>query len=266
MATAHEGPETIAPEAGLLAGKVIIVTGASTGIGADAARLFTHEGASVVLGARSESLLAALCDELQAGGAEACYFAGDVSDPANAAGLVSAAMSRYGRLDGAFNNAGITQGGGLLADVTETRFDELMATNVKGIWLAMRAQIRCILDAGTTGSIVNTSSIGGIRATKGMAVYGASKHAVIGLTRGAAHDYGARGIRINAIAPGAADTAMVLAAKERDPRLEARITAMIPMRRTAQPNEVSQAAAWLLSDRASYVNGMILPVDGGLSS
>jgi NAD(P)-dependent dehydrogenase (short-subunit alcohol dehydrogenase family) len=252
--------------AGLLDGKAILVTGASSGIGAEAARVFAREGAAVVLGARSQDRLAELCGELRAGGADATHLAGDVSSACDVQRLVDAALQRHGRLDGAFNNAGISQGGGALADVAEETFDRLVAVNLKGVWLAMRAEIRAMLAAGTAGAIVNTSSVGGLRGGPGLAGYSTTKHGVIGLTRSAAHDYGPHGLRINAIAPGTTDTPMIAAWKRRDPGIEEHLNAATPLGRGAQPSEVAEAAAWLLSDRASYVNGAVLAVDGGMTA
>jgi NAD(P)-dependent dehydrogenase (short-subunit alcohol dehydrogenase family) len=251
---------------GLLAGKVIVITGASSGIGADAARVFAAEGAAVVLGARSEDRLVALCRELAATGAEASYVVGDVSIASDAQHLVDSAVDRHGRLDGAFNNAGISQGGGAMADVSEETFDRLLAVNLKGVWLAMRAEIHAMLAAGTSAAIVNTSSVGGLRGGPGLSVYSATKHAVIGLTRSAARDYGPHGLRINALAPGTTYTPMIAAWKQRDPAIEERLNAATPLGRWAQPTEIATAASWLLSDRASYVNGAVVVVDGGMTA
>jgi NAD(P)-dependent dehydrogenase (short-subunit alcohol dehydrogenase family) len=226
----------------VLTDKVIVITGSSSGIGAAAAHVFAGEGAAVVLGARSEDRLAELCDELRAAGADASYVAGDVSVEADTQRLVDAAVRRHGRLDGAFNNAGISQGGGELADVSEETFDRLLAVNVKGVWLAMRAEIRAMLAAGSRGAIVNTSSVGGIRGGAGLGGYIATKHGVIGLTRGAAHDYLPHRLRINAIAPGTTDTPMIVAWKRRDPGVEERLNAITPLGRGAQPAEVAEAA------------------------
>jgi NAD(P)-dependent dehydrogenase (short-subunit alcohol dehydrogenase family) len=251
---------------GLLTGKVAVITGASTGIGAEAARVFAREGAAVVLGARSEDRLAELCDHLAAEGAEACYVVSDVSRADDVQRLVDSAVDRYGRLDGAFNNAGVSQGGAAMADISEETFDRLLAVNLKGVWLAMRAEIHAFLAAGTSGAIVNTSSVGGLRGGPGLSVYSATKHALIGLTRSAAHDYGPHGLRINAIAPGTTDTPMIAAWKRRDPAIEERLNAATPLGRGAQPAEIADAAAWLLSDRASYVSGAVLAVDGGMTA
>ncbi len=251
---------------GLLEDKVIVITGASSGIGAEAARVFSREGATVVLGARSVDRLRDLTDELEAAGRRASFVECDVSRAPDVERLIGAAVERHGRLDGAFNNAGMSQGGGALADVSEETFDRLVAVNLKGVWLGMRAEVRAMLDAGVEGAIVNNSSVGGLRGGGGLSCYSATKHAVIGLTRSAAHDYGSRGLRINAIAPGTTDTPMIAAWKRRDPGVRERLDAMTPLGRGGLPAEVAEAAAWLLSDRASYVSGAVLTVDGGMTA
>ena len=256
--------ETTPPPSRLLEGKVVLVVGASAGIGADAARVFADEGASVMLAARSEEplrrLVAALTDE----GHDAAYVVGDVSLGGDVAHFVDATLERFGRLDGAFNNAAVT-GAGLLHEVSEEDFDRMMAVNVKGVWLCIREEVRAMRAAGS-GAIVNASSIGGLRGSSGMGAYQASKHAVIGLTRTAAHDNGPAGIRVNAIAPGPTETPMLQQTREAIPGgVEARIAAT-PLRKVATTTEVGNTAAWLLSDRASHISGVVLPVDGGFSS
>lgn len=248
---------------GLLTGKVVLLIGASAGIGADAARVFAEEGASVMLAARSAEPLAALASTLQEAGHDVAWVAGDVSRAADAARFVDATLERWGRLDGAFNNAALTQGG-RLDEVTEEDFDRIFSVNVKGVWLALREEIRGMAAAG--GSIVNASSIGGIRGSSGLGAYQATKHAVIGLTRTAAHDNGPRGIRVNAIAPGPIETPMLEATRRAIPGgVEARIAAT-PLRKAGTTAEVAQTVAWLLSDRSSHISGVVLPVDGGFSA
>ncbi|MET7401058.1 SDR family oxidoreductase [Dactylosporangium sp. NPDC005572] len=250
---------------GLLDGKVVVVTGASVGIGADAARVFAREGASLVLGARGAEALEALAAELRDGGAKVAVSAGDVSVAADVERLVGTAVETFGRLDGAFNNAGMTQFG-RLDEVPEADFDRLFAVNVKGVWLCMRAQVRAMTATAGGGSIVNNSSVGGYRGSSGLGAYQGSKHAVIGLSRTAAHDFGPLGVRVNVVAPGATETAMFQAMRETMPEGVARRIAAIPLGRAADPADVGEAAAWLLSDRARHITGVVLPVDGGFSA
>jgi NAD(P)-dependent dehydrogenase (short-subunit alcohol dehydrogenase family) len=244
-----------------LAGKVVLVVGASAGIGADTARVLAADGASLMLVARSEPALATITAELQEAGHDVAYTTGDVADAADVARFVDRTVARFGRLDGAFNNAAMTQGG-RLDQVSEQDFDRIMAVNVKGTWLCLREQLRVMQPQGS-GSIVTMSSIGGLRGSSGMGAYQASKHAVIGLTRTAAHDAGPHGIRVNAIAPGPTETPMLAQTRLAIPGgVEARIAAT-PLRKAGTGAEVGAAASFLLSDRASHISGVVLPVDGG---
>jgi NAD(P)-dependent dehydrogenase (short-subunit alcohol dehydrogenase family) len=248
----------------LLEDKVVLVVGASAGIGADAARVFTEHGASVMLVARTEAPLRVLTDRLTAAGATAAYTLADISVGADVVRAVDATLERFGRLDGAFNNAALTQAGPL-DEVSEDDFDRILSVNVKGVWLCLREELRVMRSAGS-GSIVNVSSIGGLRGSSGMGAYQATKHAVIGLTRTAAHDNGPLGIRVNALAPGPTETPMLDKTREAIPGgVEARIAAT-PLRKAGTGTEVGEAAAWLLSDRASHISGVVLPVDGGFSA
>jgi len=244
-----------------LAGKVVLVVGASAGIGADTARVLAADGASLMLVARSEPALATITAELQEAGHDVAYTTGDVADAADVARFVDRTVARFGRLDGAFNNAAMTQGG-RLDQVSEQDFDRIMAVNVKGTWLCLREQLRVMQPQGS-GSIVTMSSIGGLRGSSGMGAYQASKHAVIGLTRTAAHDAGPHGIRVNAIAPGPTETPMLAQTRLAIPGgVEARIAAT-PLRKAGTGAEVGAAASFLLSDHASHISGVVLPVDGG---
>ncbi|AGP61214.1 SDR family NAD(P)-dependent oxidoreductase [Streptomyces rapamycinicus] len=245
-----------------LAGKVILLVGASAGIGADAARVLAEDGAALMLVARTEEPLAVLTEELASAGHDVAYTTGDVSDVASVTRFVDATVARFGRLDGAFNNAAMTQGGRLDA-VPEADFDRIMAVNVKGTWLCVREEVR-VMEPRGFGSIVNVSSIGGLRGSSGMGAYQATKHAVIGLTRTAAHDFGPLGIRVNALAPGPTETPMLAETRRAIPGgVEARIAAT-PLRKVGTGREVGASAAFLLSDRASHISGAVLPIDGGL--
>lgn len=248
----------------LLTGKVVLVVGASSGIGADAARVFAADGASVMLVARTEKPLAELAEKLTAEGYDVAHTTGDVSSAASVAEFVAATVARFGRLDGAFNNAAMGQGG-RLDEVSEEDFDRIMAVNVKGTWLCLRAEI-AVMERQGSGSIVNVSSIGGLRGSSGMGAYQATKHAVIGLTRTAAHDFGPLGVRVNVIAPGPTETPMLDELRRTIPGgVEARIAAT-PLRKAGTGAEVGSAAAFLLSDRASHLSGVVLPVDGGFTT
>jgi len=247
-----------------LTGKVILVVGASAGIGADAARVFAEDGACVMLAARQREPLEAVAAGLQALGFDADLVTGDVSSAADVAAIVEATVRRFGRLDGALNNAAMT-GSGRLDEVSEEDFDRIMAVNVKGVWLCLREELRVMRPQGS-GSLVNVSSIGGLRGSPGLGAYQATKHAVIGLTRTAAHENGPLGIRVNVLAPGPTETPMLDLTRAAIPGgVEARIAAT-PLRKAGTGREVGGAASWLLSDRASHISGVVLPVDGGFSA
>ncbi|MFG2647072.1 SDR family NAD(P)-dependent oxidoreductase [Streptomyces sp. NPDC048436] len=248
--------------AGLLSGKVILVTGASSGIGAAAAAVFAREGAAVVLTARREAELAARVAELTAKGLKASYVVADMTRSEDARRAVDTAVERHGTLDGAFNNAGTGGNPEPLHTMSDEVYDRIVDTNVRGLWNCLRPEIAAMLKGGG-GSIVNNSSVGGLVAIATAAPYVASKHAVIGFTRAAADEYARQGIRVNAVAPGSTRSEITADWYADNPGLEDAIHAATPQGRTAAPEEIAEAAAWLLSDRASYVTGAVLPVDGG---
>jgi NAD(P)-dependent dehydrogenase (short-subunit alcohol dehydrogenase family) len=250
---------------GILDGKVALITGAGSGIGRATAKIFAREGARLIIAdvdeAGGRETLSAITD----GGREALFVTADIAQPDTAQSLVAKAVATYGRLDCAFNNAGIEGAGALTHKCTMENWNRVIAINLTGVWLCMKAEIAQMLQQGGGGAIVNTSSLAGLAGSKGGPAYVASKHGVVGLTKTAALEYGRHGIRVNAVCPGPIRTPMMqrIMAMSGNQAAEERFIKGEPLRRFGDPSEIGEAVAWLCSDRASYVTGIPMPVDGG---
>jgi NAD(P)-dependent dehydrogenase (short-subunit alcohol dehydrogenase family) len=246
---------------GRFAGKVVLITGATSGIGEATVRLFAAEGAKVCFCGRREALGKQVETSIRKAGGDATYVRTDVRKETEVKAFVDACVAKYGRLDIAFNNAGIDYPPSPIADTAITEFDDLMNTNARGVFLGMKYEIPHMLKVGG-GAIVNMASIGGQHAFTNIVGYGASKAAVIHMTKMAAQEYG-KTIRVNAVLPGAIDTAM-LDRVERDWKVsKEQLAAAYPIKRVGKPEEVAAAVLWLASAEASYISGMPFSVDGG---
>lgn len=247
-----------------LEGKVALITGASAGIGRTTAELFAKEGARLVVGARREAELAALVETIRAAGGEAVALAGDVRSEAYAKALVDLAVTRYGRLDIAFNNAGTLGEGGPSTGVTEAGWADTLAINLTGPFLGAKHQIAQMVRNGG-GSVIFTSTFVGYSfAFPGMAAYAASKSGLIGLTQALAAEFGPQGVRVNAVLPGAVDTDMYRE-KNDTPDAQAFVTNLHALKRVGRPEELARSVLYLASDDASFVTGTASLVDGGVS-
>lgn len=255
------GPVPIHMTGDRLAGRTCLVVGATSGIGRATALRMAQEGASaVVIAGRRQSLGNGLAEELRRSGAESLFVCADVTQEADFARLVEQTMTRFGRLDAVFNNAGFQERRAPLAEQTDSVYAQVFDTNVRAVFHAMRYEIAALIASGG-GAIVNNTSVSGIRnPNPGLSLYGASKAAAIALTRAAAMEYAPKGVRINAIAPGRVVTDMMLSSGIADMRT---VAAGLPLRRMGHPEEIAAAVVWLLSGEASYIVGHVLCADGG---
>lgn len=245
--------------------KVVVITGAGGGIGRATALAFARAGAKVVVTDRDAKAGQETLQQVQAAGAQAVFILTDVTQAAQVEAMVSQTVAHFGRLDCAFNNAGIEEEHMRLADCAEDTFDRIMGVNVKGVWLCLKYQLAQMVKQGG-GAIVNTASVAGLIGAPKMAAYSASKHAVIGLTKSAAVEYGRKNIRVNAVCPGVIRTVMFDRAVQADPKVGGAAAQMHPVGRIGEADEVAAAVLWLSSDAASFVTGLAHTVDGGLTS
>ncbi len=249
---------------GLLEGKSALITGGGGGIGRATALAFAREGARIAVADAAESAAQETVAQINKVGGQAMTLTGDVTDAKAVEAMVKSAVSAYGRLDCAFNNAGIAgfqvdAGGKKTADWSEASFDRMIAVNLKGVWLCMKYELEQMVAQGG-GAIVNTASIAGLIGLPTSSAYVAAKHGVVGLTKTAALEYADDKIRVNAVCPGYIETKMTEDAMR---RRGAELMAKIPFHRMGKPEEIAEMVLWLCTDRASYVSGAAYNVDGG---
>ncbi len=250
----------------LLSGKSAIITGGGSGIGRAAATIFAREGARLIIADVVEEGGRQVVEMIRDKGGEAQFQRCDVAKAADVEALIASAVKAYGRLDCAFNNAGIGGKQRKTADYDEEEWDRIMAVNLKGVWLCMRAEIKQFLAQASPGAIVNTASAAGLIASHSMPAYTAAKHGVVGLTKCAAIEYARTGIRINDVCPGIIDTPLVADMVAQVPKLAGRLDGLEPVGRKGRPEEIAEAVAWLCSDRASFVTAASISVDGGITA
>ncbi len=243
--------------------QVALVTGAASGLGFATAKAFAESGASVVMADWNEEAVHLAAEELKAKGHKVLAIRCDVSNDAQVEAMVEQAVATFGRLDAAYNNAGVQNILAETADTTREDYDRVMGINLRGVWSCMRAELQQMRKQGS-GAIVNCSSLGGLVGGAERGIYHAAKHGVIGFTKSAALEYAARGIRVNAVCPGLIWTPMAdqMVAAGQGEALDA-MTKSVPMGRNGRPEEIADAVLWLCSSAASYVTGQSISVDGG---
>jgi NAD(P)-dependent dehydrogenase (short-subunit alcohol dehydrogenase family) len=246
-----------------LEGKVGLVTGGTSGIGRDSAILFAKSGAQVVVAGRREVEGKETVDRIRAIGGDGLFVKADVSNAAEVDALVQRAVETFGRLDIAFNNAGIEGHWLPITEQSEQDWDRTIDINLKGVWLCLKYEIRQMLKQGDGGAIVNMASVAGLMGLAGAATYSASKHGVIGLTKSAALENARSGIRVNVVCPAVIETPMSERAYQ-DPGVHKFVLGLHPIGRFGRPEEIAEAVVWMCSDRASFLTGQSLVLDGGL--
>lgn len=246
-----------------LENKVALITGGTTGIGRDTAVLFAKQGAKVVFSGRREVEGKETLDLIRAVGGDGLFVRSDASKSGDVESLVQKTVQKFGRLDVAFNNAGIEGRWAPLAEQTEEEWDQVHAINLKGVWLSLKYEILQMIKQGGKGAIVNMSSVAGLIGAAGAGVYVASKHGVLGLTKSAATEYATHGIRVNAVCPAVIETPMANRIFG-EPEVSKKMVSLHPLGRFGTPSEVAEAVLWLCSDKSSFTTGQYLGVDGGL--
>ncbi|GAB2847296.1 SDR family NAD(P)-dependent oxidoreductase [Lentzea nigeriaca] len=246
--------------------KVAVITGGATGIGKETARLLVADGVHVVISGRRKDVGEDAVAEVTANGGSASFLAADMDSPESIQSLFDSVLSEHGRLDYAVNNAGLAHETASIVDADPVKFQEMLSTNVMGLFLCLQREIKEMLASGRGGAIVNLASIAGLNGIPYSGPYAATKHAVVGLTKTAGIEYSSRGVRVNAVAPGAIKTDIIARAISLGQYDEETIIDMHPMARMGKPQEIAAGIHWLLSDQASFVAGTILNIDGGFQA
>ncbi|WP_026898262.1 SDR family oxidoreductase [Daejeonella oryzae] len=246
-------------------GKVAIVTGGSFGIGRAAALAFADRGAKVVVADWLENQEDNVNDLIKSSGGEAIFVKCDVSNSDDVQNMIDKTISTFGRIDYAFNNAGVEGHNAITHACSEENWDKTISVNLKGVWLCMKFEIPHMLN-NKKGVIINCASIAGLNGFAGLPAYTVSKHGVVGLTKTAALEYAKLGIRVNAICPGVIHTAMIDRVTGKDKEVEKKYIQMEPIGRMGNPEEVAEAVVWLCSEAASFITGIAMPVDGAYSA
>jgi NAD(P)-dependent dehydrogenase (short-subunit alcohol dehydrogenase family) len=249
-----------------LSNKTILVTGGSTGIGRATSLVLASEGARIIVADIQDEEGSNTVGLVKAAGGHAEYHHVDVSEYEQVDALIKNIAQQHGRLDGAFNNAGIEGPTAKIHDVLIEEWDRVIRVNLTGVFVCMKAEIEQLLRQEGGGSIVNTASVAGLIGIPGAASYNAAKHGVIGLTKTVALEYGSRNIRVNAVCPGFIETPMLERVSDASTKIKNQLMNTVPMKRIAKPSEIGDTVAWLLSDKSSYVTGISVPVDGGWTS